>query len=249
MEKSVQNKVVLVTGGASGLGLAMVDSFLEKGAKTLIVVDLIEQQGDDAVKKICSKYGDGKAVFYKCDVTVDLEDTFKKIMSVYEYVDVVVNNAGVLNEKSIKKTMDVNAIAVMEWTVKFYDYMRTDRGGRGGTIINASSIYGFRIIPFIPYYHGSKYAVIGFSKSMGHEYNYKKTGVRVVVLCPGLTHSNMAANPHARDDESLPDLITEMKNTDWQDADAIGKGTVDIFEKAESGTVWLVEGSRPAVVI
>ncbi|XP_072931515.1 15-hydroxyprostaglandin dehydrogenase [NAD(+)]-like [Epargyreus clarus] len=249
MANQVKNKVALVTGGSSGLGLAMVEEFLKKGAKVLIIVDINEQQGTDATKAMNLKYGDGKAVFYKCDVAVDLDATFEKITDVYKTVDVVVNNAGVLNEKSIRKTIDVNVVALMEWTMKFYEYMRVDKGGNGGTIINVSSIYGYRIIPFIPYYQGSKFAVLGFSKSLGNEYHFKKTGVRVVVLCPGLTHTSMCENPKPWAEDSMPDFMTEVQNTEWQNADAIGRGTVEIFEQAESGTAWLVEGSRPAVMV
>lgn len=249
MDRVIENKIVVVTGGAAGLGLEMVTKFIEKGAKAVIIVDVNEQRGVNAITEISEKYGNDKAVFIKCDITTELEATWDRIIKDHKTVDVLVNNAGVLNEKSLAQTMEVNTIALMEWTVKFYDYMRKDRGGTGGTIINVSSIYGFRIMAYNPYYHASKFAVIGFSKSIGHDYNYKKTGVRVVVLCPGLTHTKMSGNPNARDDESMPDLFKETQATEWQEVDAIGKGVLEIFEKADSGTVWLVEGSRSAVML
>ncbi|CAH2087377.1 unnamed protein product [Euphydryas editha] len=142
--------------------------------------------------------------------------------------------------------MDINSMAVMEWTVKFYKYMSLANGGKGGTIINVSSIFGYRITPFIPYYHASKYAVLGFSKSMGHEKNFQKFGVRVVTLCPGLTHTNLTANPNAWED-LLDEFVEDLQsNYDWQDPSAIGDGTVEIFREGDSGSAWVVEGSRPA---
>lgn len=248
MDREVEGKVVAVTGAANGLGLAIVTSFLEQGVGLAILLDLDKKKGKEVVADLQQRYGDDRAVFYKCDVTDDLEKVFGKIYDNHENIDILVNNAGVLDEGNIKKTMDINATAVMEWTVKFYKKMSVVNGGRGGTIINVSSIYGYRITPFIPYYHASKYAVIGFSKSIGHELNFQKSGVRVVTLCPGLTHTNLAANPNAWDD-SLDEFLEHLTTYEWQDPSSIGDGTVDVFRYGNSGSVWLVEGSRPAVEI
>ncbi|XP_072931517.1 15-hydroxyprostaglandin dehydrogenase [NAD(+)]-like [Epargyreus clarus] len=249
MERTIENKVLVVTGGADGLGLEMVCKFLDKGVKVAIIIDVNEQKGVAAVAKLTEKYGNNKAVFIRCDVTSDLEVTFEKIINEYKAVDVLINNAGILNEKALRKTIEVNTLALMEWTIKFYDYMRKDRGGNGGTIINVSSIFGFRIIAHNPFYQASKFAVLGFSKSIGHEYNYKKTGVRVVVLCPGLTYTNLSEKPKARDDDSNEDLFQEVEAMEWQEVVAIGDGAIEIFKNADSGTVWLVEGYRQAVMV
>lgn len=249
MERKIENKVLVITGGVHGLGLEMANTFLENGVKVAIIIDVNEEKGNAAVATLTEKYGKNRAVFIKCDITLNLDETFEKIVSEYKTVDVLINNAGILNEKSVRKTIEVNTMALMEWTVKFHTYMRKDKGGNGGTIINVSSIFGFRLNPFGPSYQASKFAVIGFSKSIGHDYNYKRTGVRVVVLCPGLTHTNMTDKPKARDEESDEDHLKEIKAMEWQNVESIGKGIIEIFEKADSGTVWLVEGSRPAVMI
>ncbi|XP_026488090.1 15-hydroxyprostaglandin dehydrogenase [NAD(+)]-like [Vanessa tameamea] len=246
MDREVKGKIVAVTGSAEGLGLAMVNSFLEQGAKLAILLDLNEEKGKESLKTLKEKFGDDRAIFYKCNVLSDLNEVYEKIINNHKYIDILINNAGVLDEKNIKKTMNINAIAVMEWTMKFYENMRLDKGGRGGTIINVSSIFGYRITAYIPFYHASKYAVLGFSKSLGHETNFKKGCVRVITLCPGLTFSSMANNPSVWEDETLDVFLEDVKSYDWQHPKDIGDGTVEIFRKADSGTAWLVEGSRPA---
>ncbi|CAG4975864.1 unnamed protein product [Colias eurytheme] len=246
MDRDVKGKVVLITGSADGLGLTMIEHFLENGAKLAIMLDVNEKQGLQSLEQVKAKFGKDRAVFFKCDVTEDLDKVYEQVLGVTKNVDVVINNAGVLAEKDIKKTINVNVTALMEWTMKFFDHMRKDKGGKGGTIINVSSIYGYRITSLIPYYHASKFAVRGFSQSLGQEYNYKRTGVRVVTLCPGLTTTNMAKYPNVREDETLDDLLEEIKDTEWQEPKDIGRGTVEIFQKADSGSVWLVEGGRPA---
>ncbi|XP_038211911.1 15-hydroxyprostaglandin dehydrogenase [NAD(+)]-like [Zerene cesonia] len=246
MDRDVKGKVVLITGSAEGLGLSMVENFLANGAKLAIMLDINEKQGLQSLERIKAKFGNDRAVFFKCNVTEDLDKVYQQVMGVTKNVDVVVNNAGVLAENDIKKTIDVNVTAVMEWTMKFLEHMRKDKGGNGGTIINVSSIYGFRITAHIPYYHASKFAVLGFTKSLGHEYTFKRTGVRVVTLCPGLTTTQLSQNPQVREEGTLNDFLEELKDTEWQEAKDIGRGTVEIFQKADSGTVWLVEGGRPA---
>ncbi|XP_069358707.1 15-hydroxyprostaglandin dehydrogenase [NAD(+)]-like [Maniola hyperantus] len=246
MARDVKGKVVVITGAADGLGLAMTKSFLQKGAKLVISLDVNEKAGKEAEATLKSEYGDDRIVFYKCNVQTDLEAIYNKIVAEYKNVDLLINNAGVLDELNIRRTIEVNTIAVMEWTVKFYEHMRIDKGGKGGTVINVSSIYGFRVLPYIPYYHASKFAVIGFSKSLGHEDNFKRSGVRVVTLCPGLTHTNMANHPKIKEEDMMPQCKECLLAHDWQEPEDIGRGTVEIFEKADTATVWLVEGTRPA---
>ncbi|CAG9584956.1 unnamed protein product [Danaus chrysippus] len=247
MSREVSGKIIVITGAATGLGHGMADNFLQKGAKTVIVLDINEKKGQEAVSSFNKKYGNNRAVFIKCNVCTDLEEVFDKIVKDYSDVDCLINNAGIFDENNLEGTIGVNVTALIKWSMKFYDYMRIDRGGKGGTIINVSSIYGYRIMPYIPFYHASKYAVIGFSKSLGHEMNFKRSGVCIATLCPGLTFSSMTSEPRVKEKDMEEEFLTHLqKDYEWQYPEAIGKGTVEIYEKAESGSVWLVEGSRPA---
>lgn len=245
MAKDLKQKTVVITGGAEGIGYEIADNYLKKQAKLVILLDINEKQGAEAVKTLTSKYGVDKAVFYKCDVITDLEAVSKKIFTTHKQVDVLVNNAGILNDKLAKKTIDINVTAVVEWSMKFWGYMRKDREGNGGTIVNLASIYGYRIDQFLPIYQASKFAVMGFTKSLGHEYNYKKTGVRVVAICPGFTETKLTAQPKAWDDTCTGDFKDFLDAQAWQKVDMVGKAAVDIFERGESASAWLIEGSRP----
>lgn len=245
MAKDLKNKVVVITGGAEGIGFEIADNYLKKQAKTVILLDINEKQGVDAVKKLTTKYGNGKAVFIKCDVTKDLDAVSKKILDSFKQVDVLINNAGILNDKAIRKTIDINVTAVIEWSQKFWEHMRKDKEGNGGTIINLASIYGYRIDQFLPAYQASKFAVMGFTKSLGHEYNYKKSGVRVVAICPGFTETKLTSQPDGWDDLAVDDFKDFLDGNSWQKVEVVGKAAVDIFEKGDSGSAWLIEGSRP----
>ncbi|XP_068631913.1 alcohol dehydrogenase 2-like [Battus philenor] len=245
MERELQNKTVVITGGVSGIGLSIVENFLQKNVKAIIILDIDETSGKQVEEKINAKYGKNKVIFYKCDVTKDLDVIYEKIVNDFKTVDVLVNSAGVVDEITPKRTIDVNATAVVEWSLKFWDHMRKDRFGRGGTILNLASIFGFRVNPFAPAYLTSKFAVMGFTRSLGHEYNYSKFGVRVVAICPGFTETPLCADVKLRVPEMEKDVESFMKQCLWQKTEAVGKAAVDVFEIADSGTAWLIEGSRP----
>lgn len=245
MTKDLKHKTVVITGGAEGIGYEIADNYLRKNAKVVILLDINEKQGAEAVKTLTAKYGSAKAVFYKCDVTKDLDVVTKKIFTAHKQADVFINNAGILNDKLVKKTIDINVTAVLEWGLKFWDFMRKDHEGNGGTIVNLASIYGYRIDQFLPIYQASKFAVIGFTKSLGHEYNFKKTGVRVVAICPGFTETKLTAQPKVWNDSCIGDFKDFLDAQAWQKVDVVGKAAVDVFEKSDTGSAWLIEGSRP----
>ncbi|XP_026324949.1 15-hydroxyprostaglandin dehydrogenase [NAD(+)]-like [Hyposmocoma kahamanoa] len=243
------NKIVIVTGGADGIGYAICEKFLKSGAKAVIIVDIDDKKGSEAIKNL-SKFGN-KSVFVKCDVTKDLEEVLKKILEQHNTVDVLVNNAGVVDEVCPKRTLGLNTVALIEWSMKLYEHMRKDKGGNGGTIVNIASVYGVVVDPFQPIYKASKYGVIGFTRTLGHELNFEKFGVRVVAVCPGFTETALGARLIEQEmlldvRKELNDLIAKMP---WQKPDAVGRATVEIFEKADSGTAWSIIGDGPVDLI
>lgn len=244
MVEDLNNKVVLITGGANGIGLAIADKFLQKGAKVTILLDVNGDQGKKSAMNLCSKHGADKAVFMKCDVTKDLDLVFTEVMKAYKTVDVLVNNAGVADENS-KNTISINVLALIDWSLKYREHMRIDKGGKGGTIINLASILGFRVVPHAPIYQAAKFAVMGFTKSLGHSSNFEKSGVRVVAVCPGFTETDLTAKILDFDGEFYDFSQTQL----WQTVDAVASAAAEVFENAASGTAWLIEGGKPIVEV
>ncbi|KAG6461819.1 15-hydroxyprostaglandin dehydrogenase [NAD(+)] [Manduca sexta] len=209
----------------------------------MILLDINQAKGEEAANTLNAKYGK-KAVFIKCDVTKDLDVVFKQIIDTYKNIDVLVNNAGVSDENSATRTISINVAAVMEWGVKFWEHMHKDKGGNGGTIINMGSLAGFLVSPFLIYYGTSKFAVLAFTKSLGHEYNYKRSGVRVVAMCPGFTHTTLTTQQLVWD-EHLDDYNKLRSVFPWQQSEDVAKAAVEVFEKAPSGTAWVINGGQP----
>ncbi|KAG6461818.1 alcohol dehydrogenase 1-like [Manduca sexta] len=241
MSKYIENKICVITGGADGIGLSIADKYLENNAKVVILVDFNEQKGKEAAKILNTKHGDGKAEFIKCDVRKDLEATYNVIMDNYQYVDVLVNNAGI-GDAIPRRTMETNAIAVIEWSLKFSNHMRKDTEGKGGTIVNVASVLGYDIVPYAHIYQASKFAVTGFTRSLGHKYLYPTRGVRMVCLCPGLTKTNLSQAVLMMKPQSdyEAEVIKEFKDMVIQEVDVVGEAAVEILERADSGTVWSI---------
>lgn len=242
MERVLNNKVVVVTGGAEGIGFAITEVFLQHGAN-VIILDVNETRGTETVKVFKAKYGETRAEFIKCDVTKDLATVSEAIFEKYKRVDVLVNNAGIADENDLKKTLEINTVAVIEWTMKFREHMRKDKDGLGGTIINIASIYGFMVDPYLVYYKASKFAVMGFTKALGHKQNYEKTGVRIVAVCPGFTYTSLTSKSLAWD-EHREEFVKHVKTLPWLTADAVGRAALDVFKTAESGTAWMINGKE-----
>ncbi|KAM3960576.1 15-hydroxyprostaglandin dehydrogenase [NAD(+)]-like [Aphomia sociella] len=241
MVEDLTNKVAVITGGLGGIGYAIADAFLQINAKTVILLDVNDKRATEAVDTLNIKHGDKKAVYMKCDVTTDLETVGKKILSSYENIEVLVNSAGICDETSIRKTIDINTTGTVEWSMEFYEYMRKDRGGSGGTIINISSIYGYVIDEHIPIYKASKFAVMGFTYTLGHKKNYNKYGVRVIAVCPGATTTNILNTMKvSRDKDIEQETLAYLKTFPAQKPETFAEGVVKLLQNAESGTTWSI---------
>lgn len=118
--------------------------------------------------------------------------------------------------------------------------------GKGGVILNFSGLYG--VEPFFPSptlaasYHG----IIGLSRSLGYESNFKTTGIRVVTLCPGITNTNFIKDAEkrafdARSGNHLHNLLNKVKR---QKADACAVSAIHVLKYGSSGSVWVVNGSK-----
>ncbi|CAK1596646.1 unnamed protein product [Parnassius mnemosyne] len=120
--------------------------------------------------------------------------------------------------------------------------MRKDKSGKGGTIINIASIYGYRVDQYVPVYQASKFAVMGFTKSLGNIENFNEFGVRVVAICPGFTETRLVVDPKTVIKDTKFKEFT--KKQAWQTVEAVGIAAVEVFETAGSGTAWLIEGAK-----
>ncbi|GFO01240.1 15-hydroxyprostaglandin dehydrogenase [NAD(+)] [Plakobranchus ocellatus] len=163
----IRDKVFFITGGAQGMGKAISEALLEKGGKVFFV-DIEDEIGRATLKELCEKFGAGNVGFSHVDVVnrTDLEGAFKEAKQKFGYIDVLLNNAAVVDEINTKRVVDVNFLAVVQGTEIASSFMRKDKGGRGGRIIAMSSVAGLKHYFQLPVYNATKHAIRVYSTAL-----------------------------------------------------------------------------------
>ena len=173
-----ENKVVLVTGAAAGIGEAAAKAFAELGAR--VVLTDIDQSGEEVAQAINSQ--GNKAVFHTCDVSnsESVDALFAFIQDSFGRLDIAFNNAGIDiettrladgSEDVYDNIMDVNVKGV--WLCMQLEIQSMLKNG-GGAIVNTASVAGLGAAPKMSIYAASKHAVVGLTKSAAVEYAKKR---------------------------------------------------------------------------
>jgi len=196
-------KVVLVTGGSSGIGRATAVKFGERGAK-VVVASRREKEGKETVEMI--KKAGGEAMFVQTDVRIasQVENMVQQTVKRYGRLDIAFNNAGVggimarlirTTEEIFDELVDTNFKGV--WlSMKYEIPVMLEQGG--GVIINNASIAGVSTAERLAVYSGSKHAVVAISNAAASEYG--RDNIRVVSICPGWIKTHMTEDLRARKD-------------------------------------------------
>jgi len=186
--KRTENKVVIVTGGALGIGRETCLLLSQEGAK-VAVTDVLEQEGKELIKEI--NQAGGIAKFWHLDVTdeKEVEKVYAQVVKEFGKLDATVNNAGIagadkpthkLTEKEWDAVMNVNVKGVFFCTKHAIPHLQKSGSG---SIVNLSSIYGLVGAGDIPTYHASKGAVRLMTKN--DALIYAKDNIRVNSVHPG----------------------------------------------------------------
>ncbi len=192
-------RVIVVTGGAQGIGRAIADGLVDEGAK-VVIADL-----DGAEEAAAELTGNGsEALGLRVDVSseADCQAMAQAVLDRFGRIDGLVNNAGIysslvpqpledIDVDEWRKVFDVNVLGMFLATRAVLPQMRAQGGGR---IVNISSGTPFKGVPYLLHYVSSKGAVVAMTKAIAKEVG--DTGILVNTVAPGFTMSDgVLANP------------------------------------------------------
>ena len=190
--QSLKDKVVIITGASSGIGLACAKELFEQGAKLVLAARNIE-----AIEKLAQESNtDAKhAIAVKTDVTIqeDCKHLIDAAIEAFGRIDILINNAGISMRASfadvdvdvLKRLMDVNFWGTVYCTKYAFPYLLKSKG----SLVGISSVAGIHGLPGRTGYSASKFAMHGLLETIRVE--NLKTGLHVMIAIPTFTASNV----------------------------------------------------------
>ncbi|MHB8627397.1 MAG: SDR family NAD(P)-dependent oxidoreductase [Aggregatilineales bacterium] len=203
----LQNRVALVTGAGSGIGRATAIRLAQEGAR-IAVVDWNTSTGQDTVKQIADFQQE--ALFIQADVSkvADTERIFSETVARFGQVNILVNDAAVMLEKTVVSTTEAEWDRIVGINLKGtffcakYAILQFRRQGQGGVIVNMASVNSFYAEGGIAAYCATKGGIAQLTRALAMDHSAE--GIRVNAICPGWIETPMNANffalgPHIRE--------------------------------------------------
>ena len=188
-----KNKIVIVTGGGSGIGRALCEELARRGA-VVTVADINAEGAQQVVSAIIKDGGESSVAHLDVTRREDVQRLVEETASTHGRLDYMFNNAGVgmagevrdMDLENWRRILDVNLWGVIYGTTTAYQVMIKQGFGN---IVNTASVAGLIPIPMETAYSATKHAVVGLSTSLRAE--AAELGVKVIVVCPGFIRTGI----------------------------------------------------------
>ncbi len=201
--RNLQDRVAIVTGASSGIGLAVARSLCARGARVALVARSV-----DKLAQIVEELGPERAASFPLDVTerAGLLALPAKVIERFGRLDIVINNAGVNHRGAVRERSAEELIAILE-TNLIAPILLTKAALDGidpeGVIVNVASLAGKVAVPHEATYSGSKFGLRAFGRALNTEHQLHGDRVRVTTVCPGPVDTGFFGD----DLSKVPDLV------------------------------------------
>jgi len=246
-------KVVLITGGSRGLGLAMAREFAGKGAK-LVICARNSRQLENARLEL--EAAGAEVLALRVDVTsqTEVQHMIQQTVDHFGQLDVLVNNAGIMTVgpenvmeiKDYKQVMNVNLWSALYTIKAAIPYFNNQGEGR---IVNICSIGGKVAVPHMLPYSVSKFAMVGLSEGMGAE--LKKDNIHVTTVIPNLMRTGSPRNVSVKGDHEAEYAWFKISDSSpllSQNADSAAKDIIAALEQGENEVI-LTQTGKVAIAL
>lgn len=199
-----ENRTVLITGAASGIGLESTIAFLQNKA-TVLMVDYNENTLNESAEKLKAHFPEEKIYTFLCDITDEsqISSLAEKIKATGKNVDILINNAGMAHSaySVYEKKADWEKVISLNLTAQFFMAQKITNeffiSQKCGKIINTCSLSGIMGIPTAVAYSASKGGVMQMTKSLACE--WARFGITVNSVCPGFVDTPLIADNMANE--------------------------------------------------
>ncbi|MGI8952214.1 MAG: SDR family oxidoreductase [Chitinophagaceae bacterium] len=236
-----ENKIIAITGGSDGIGKALVNSLLNRGARIATCARNL-----DKLYQLQTSHPSNQLMIFSADVSkeIDCKNFIEETVHYFGTIDVLINNAGISMRalfaetqlETLRKLMDINFWGTVYCTKFALPYILQQKG----TIAGVSSIAGYRGLPGRTGYNASKFAIRGFMESLRTE--LLESGVNIMWVCPDFTASNIrnaALNKNAE-----PQGESSMDENKMMSADECAGHIIHAIEKRKRSLILTFNGKQ-----
>ncbi|XP_030385830.1 alcohol dehydrogenase [Scaptodrosophila lebanonensis] len=235
-------KNVVYLGGFGGIGQRSVPELLERQVKTLAIFDLNENLS--LLGGWQATYKNVNIFYQKMDITkkTEIEAAYKSTIQRVGHIDLVVNGCGLMNDRSPELCIQINLMGVINSSLIALEHMDKAQGGKGGLIVNFSSVAGLQPTPMVAIYSTAKSGVTTFTRALGNPFYYAHSGVGFITVCPGFTDTPLL--------DDIANKTTFLYSTPMNDAYAKAKkqspeecarNLIRVIEQGKNGEVWILD--------
>jgi NAD(P)-dependent dehydrogenase (short-subunit alcohol dehydrogenase family) len=232
--RELNGKVAVITGGGSGIGRATALTLAGRGA-SLAICDLDAGLAKTTAEDIMANGGSARP--YEVDVASEsaMRDLVANVISDHGVVDIVMNNAGILVAPTastdvpidrFRRVMDVNFWGVVYGSLFFLPHLLVRPQAN---LVNVASNAGLVAYSRVASYNASKFGVRGFTETLRME--TRRTPLRVTLVCPGNTHTSLAANSPVMDEGQGATMQRFLDRVPGRPVEAVARAIVRGIER------------------
>ena len=244
----MNDKVVIITGASSGIGMALAKEFARRGANLSLAARNIEVL--DELARELMHHG-SKVIAVKTDVSVanDCLQLIRTTVKTFGKIDILINNAGIsmralfrdVELEVLKRLMDVNFWGTVYCTKFAYPYLLASKG----SVVGISSVTGFVGLPARTGYSASKFAINGFLETLRSE--NLKSGLHVMIVAPGFTATNIRKS--ALTANGTPQGETPIKEEKLMSAEKVASHIIKaIIKRKKKIILTFIEGKLTVLI-